>query len=123
MSEHYMSNLRQKSFNFQIFGLTRPGIEPGPPRHRANALTTRLPRWFSYPYLLTFWKSLEGDFPHSNYKRREILHLLFCSNISSFSKAMYLLVQKKQIPTRHDFKIDKISLFQLQITRICKQIV
>ena len=43
----YMSSAWQGSFNnqFEIFGLTRSGIEPGPPRQGANALTTRLPSW------------------------------------------------------------------------------
>ena len=32
-------------YQLEIFGSTLPGIEPGPPRHRANALTTLLPSW------------------------------------------------------------------------------
>ena len=35
---------------FEIFGLTRPGIEPGPPRHVADVLTSRLPRWSATLY-------------------------------------------------------------------------
>ena len=28
----------QDNYQFEIFGFIRPGIEPGPPRHVANAL-------------------------------------------------------------------------------------
>ena len=44
----YMSSAWQESFNYQfeICGLTRLGIEIGPPRYGANALTTRLPSWY-----------------------------------------------------------------------------
>ena len=46
----YMSSGWQgrSNYQFEIFGLTRPGIEPRPPRHRANALTTRLPSWYTW---------------------------------------------------------------------------
>ena len=47
-----MSIVEQGSFNypFEIVGLTRPGIEPGPPRHGANDLTTRPPSWSQPQY-------------------------------------------------------------------------
>ena len=65
---------------------------------------------YHYSYLLTFWKSLEGDLPLSNYKQREILRIFFCSNIF-FLKRGICWSRKRYFPTRHDFKIDKISLF------------
>ena len=59
-----MSSVWQGSFNYQfeIFGLARLGIEPGPPRHGANTLTTRLLSWSvlqtricHYCFCLVYW--------------------------------------------------------------------
>ena len=59
----YMSSVWQGSFNyrFEIFGLTRPGNEPGPPRHRANSLTTRLPSW-SWNWQISSRKGIRFSF-------------------------------------------------------------
>ena len=48
----YLSSALQGSFNYQfeIFCLIRPIIEPGLPRHGANALTTSLQRWLIFKW-------------------------------------------------------------------------